>query len=104
MYVFSLQMCWRELRDASTAFEDAEKALLQAKKRDDDDDDEEEDDDDDDDNDDDDDDDDDGNGDDVSVRASLPFARRSLAAETERASTRASLTLRGGAALPPLRL
>ena len=107
VYVFSLQMCWRELRDASAAFEDAEKALLQAKKRDDDDDDdEEEDDDDDDDNDDDDDDDDDDDGDDVSVRASLPFARRSLAAETERASTRASLTLRGGsgsAASSPLK-
>ena len=108
VYVFSLQMCWRELRDASAAFEDAEKALLQAKKRDDDDDDDEEEDDDDGDDDDDDDDDgDDGDdGDDVSVRASLPFARRSLAAETERASTRASLTLRGGsgsAASSPLK-
>ena len=109
VYVFSLQMCWRELRDASAAFEDAEKALLQAKKRDDDDDEEEEDDDDGDDDDGDDDDDDgdgDGDGDDVSVRASLPFARRSLAAETERASTRASLTLRGGsgsAASSPLK-
>ena len=109
VYVFSLQMCWRELRDASAAFEDAEKALLQAKKRDDDDDDDEEEDDDDDDGDDGDDDDDgdgDGDDDDVSVRASLPFARRSLAAETERASTRASLTLRGGsgsAASSPLK-
>ena len=108
VYVFSLQMCWRELRDASAAFEDAEKALLQAKKRDDDDDDDEEEDDDDGDDDDDDDDDgDDGDdGDDISVRASLPFARRSLAAETERASTRASLTLRGGsgsAASSPLK-
>ena len=109
VYVFSLQMCWRELRDASAAFEDAEKALLQAKKRDDDDDDDDDDDEDDgddDDGDDDDDDDGDGDGDDVSVRASLPFARRSLAAETERASTRASLTLRGGsgsAASSPLK-
>ena len=108
VYVFSLQMCWRELRDASAAFEDAEKALLQAKKRDDDDDDDEEEDDDDDGDDGDDDDDGDGDGDDddVSVRASLPFARRSLAAETERASTRASLTLRGGsgsAASSPLK-
>ena len=107
VYVFSLQMCWRELRDASAAFEDAEKALLQAKKRDDDDDDDEEEDDDDDDGDDGDDDGDgDGDDDDVSVRASLPFARRSLAAETERASTRASLTLRGGsgsAASSPLK-
>ena len=47
----------------------------------------------DDDDDDGDDDDDDGE---TRRRARLPFARRSLAAETERASTRASLTLRGG--------
>ena len=98
IYVFSLQMCWGELRDARAAFDRAEKALQDARKRDDedarrDDDDEEEDEEEDDDDDDD---------DDAQMRSTtfpsraLPFARRSLAAETERASTRASLTLRGG--------
>ena len=35
VYVFSLQMCWGELRDARAAFDRAEKALLDARKRDD---------------------------------------------------------------------
>jgi hypothetical protein len=94
VYVFSLQMCWGELRDARAAFDRAEKALLDARKRDDedahrDDDDEEEE------EEEDDEDDDDARSTTIPTRA-LPFARRSLAAETERLSTRASLTLRGG--------
>jgi hypothetical protein len=95
VYVFSLQMCWGELRDARAAFDRAEKALLDARKRDDedahrDDDEEEEE-----EEEEDDEDDDDARSTTFPTRA-LPFARRSLAAETERLSTRASLTLRGG--------
>mgnify|MGYP001417997883 CR=1 FL=1 len=94
VYVFSLQMCWGELRDARAAFDRAEKALLDARKRDDedahrDDDEEEEE------EEEEDEDDDDARSTTIPTRA-LPFARRSLAAETERLSTRASLTLRGG--------
>mmetsp|Transcript_449 Transcript_449/g.1721 ORF Transcript_449/g.1721 Transcript_449/m.1721 type:complete len:376 (-) Transcript_449:608-1735(-) len=94
VYVFSLQMCWGELRDARAAFDRAEKALLDARKRDDEDvhhDDEEEE----EEEEEDDEDDDDARSTTFPTRA-LPFARRSLAAETERLSTRASLTLRGG--------